>query len=180
MKPFPVEIQKCEGFWLCVTPDAVVQSFGTIIAAIGGVLGAYLLLRKEFRYKEKEKEYIFKLEFRKAKRWVDLSLEHLERFHQSWENGTDIRLLIDGDEKLLQKTNEMLRDMSSSIIPSKILDDYDGLEYEFSGFTFYLNMYKNNLFLDGIVDEDNIRENLRKSIDSVNQHISNITNKIDL
>jgi hypothetical protein len=125
-----LEIKKvCEGFWSCISPDAYLQTFGTIIgSALGaflGALGAYLIFIKDKKNSKQETQKLFKRKYLAKNGFTRLTIEQLEIFLDKKSNSPTKKpgLLI----KLSDKAREQLLTIPEESIPDKVFWDFFSL-----------------------------------------------------
>ncbi|MUK89137.1 hypothetical protein GMD78_12210 [Ornithinibacillus sp. L9] len=127
---------QCNGFWRCITPDAWLTSFGTLVGALIGAslgsLGSYLFFKARLKEEEKQVKGGFYKEFKRVSRLLDLTIERMEIVYKNW--GTEYRLNWKSiDTALLGRVREDINNIPKSIIPMQCFDNLEIIEHELGG-----------------------------------------------
>ena len=177
----PIQISQCEGFWNCISPDAIIQSIGTLMGALIGAgigsLGSYLFLRK--RLIEKEKKFIsdFYKRYRNCDKWLHLVIDRFEIFYKDWDERERNELSKQIDDNLLKFTLKSLDNITETEVPDKIYKDFDKIRDELGSIQAIFSMYHIIGEYPNYVNEDN-KQNLRNHLDTLKEESENINSKL--
>jgi gas vesicle protein len=145
-----VEIKKvCEGFWNCISPDAYLQTFGTVIgSALGaflGAFGAYLIFIKDKKNSERETKSLFKKKYLAKKEITELAIDQIENFlkndKKSYSHTPNYKIIT----KITNKARDLLLTISEEFIPDNVYSNFYNLCEELSYASGLITVYEDDI-----------------------------------
>jgi hypothetical protein len=172
-----LEIKKvCEGFWNCISPDAYIQTFGTVIgSALGaflGAFGAYLIFIKDKKNSERETKSLFKKKYLAKKEFTELAIDQIERFLNNDKKPNISKQKHKIIINITDKARDLLLTISEESIPDNIYLDFYNLCEELSYASGLISLSEYDVSRDDYKDLEetigNIKLNKQKIEDKIN------------
>lgn len=120
-----VQIQLCEGFWTCITPDGIINAVSTILTIVGAFLVAFLTSRKQRLMLKKEQSESSKKIFLRHKMYfntIEISGRMLLKGKNT--NAFDRKLIL---SSLYNNLNKVIESGILDHAPSEIDTDINTL-----------------------------------------------------